>query len=289
MTTPLRVAFIADIHHGADHMTKRSSLALELLSKFRDFVEETKPDLIIDLGDRISDIDHETDLRLEREVAEALKPIRQPIHHICGNHDREFLSVAENEEILGQRLVNETLDVGGWRIVLWRADSKIRRPGGFLLTEADMLWLSGVVRNADRPLLIVSHVPVSGHSQVGHYYFEQNPESSTYYGAERIRSELSHAKVPVVWVSGHVHWNTYTPVNGVAHFTIQSLTESFTTFPDVAASWGMMELGEDFSLKVHGNDPFEMKVSRKMLMQRWVTRMQTFSEHPEQRIANKQL
>jgi hypothetical protein len=67
---------------------------------------------------------------LEREVAEAFRAIEAPLHHLCGNHDRDFQSVADNETVLGQSLGNITLDIGGWRVVLWRADSRIRRPRG---------------------------------------------------------------------------------------------------------------------------------------------------------------
>ena len=68
--TSLRIAIIADIHHGEDHFTKMGSTALPLLAEFRRFVADARPDLVVDVGDRISDRDHDTDLRLEREVAE---------------------------------------------------------------------------------------------------------------------------------------------------------------------------------------------------------------------------
>jgi hypothetical protein len=284
MSSSLRIAIIADIHHGEDHFTKKGSAALGLLDEFRRFVAEARPDLVVDLGDRISDRDHDTDLMLEREVAEALKPIETPLHHICGNHDRDHISVAENEAILGQSLAHQTIDVGGWRLVLWRADSLIRRPGGFVLTEADLLWLAGVVRAADRPLAIMSHVPISGHSQIGNYYFERNPGSSTYPGAERARAVLRAATVPVVWVSGHVHWNTLTLVDGIPHITLQSLTESFTTHPAPAAAWSLLELDQSIQLKVFGLDPFEARLDTATTARRWITPLQPFSEHPEIRL-----
>ena len=285
--TSLRIAIIADIHHGEDHFTKMGSTALPLLAEFRRFVADARPDLVVDVGDRISDRDHDTDLRLEREVAEALKPITQPIYHICGNHDRDHISVAENAAILGQSLEHQTVDVGGWRLVLWRADSLIRRPGGFVLTEADLLWLAGVVRAADRPLLIMSHVPVSGHSQIGNYYFERNPAGSTYPGAERARAVLRAAKVPVAWVSGHVHWNTLTVVDGIPHFTLQSLTESFTTHPEPAAAWTLLELDQSILLRVLGNDPFEARLDTGSTARRWITPLQPFGEHPELRLRHQ--
>jgi hypothetical protein len=279
----LRIAVVTDIHHGEDHFTKKGSIALPLMAEFARFVEEGRPDLVIDLGDRISDRDRETDLRLEREIADAFAPITAPRFHLNGNHDRDYLSVADNEAVLGQKLDHETVDIGGWRIVLWRADSLIRRPGGFVLAEADLLWLAGIVRAANRPLAIMSHVPISGHSQAGNYYFERNPEASTYPGAERARAILRAAKVPVMCLAGHVHWNTLTQVDGIPHLTLQSLTETFTTYPEPAGAWGLLELDETIGWKVFGLDAVTLQLPVAQTARRWITPLQPFEQIPQMR------
>lgn len=283
MTRSLRLAFVADIHHGASSLTKVGPAALPLMQEFRRFVADAQPDAVIDLGDRISDVDHATDLRLEREVAEAFAPIAAPRFHLCGNHDRDHLSVVENEEILGQGLGHRTVDLGGWRLVLWAADSRIHRPGGFVLREADLIWLAATVEAADRPLVVMSHVPVSGHGQTGNYYFERNPASSTYPGAERARAVLARAKVPMVCIAGHVHWNTLTTVDAIPHLTLQSLTESFTTMPEPAGAFALLELGETIAWTVHGKDPFTARIDPAGTLRRWMTPLQPFDEHPELR------
>lgn len=289
MSKALRLAFVADIHHGENSFTKVGAQALPLMAEFRRFVAEAKPDAVIDLGDRISDCDHATDLRLEREVAEAFAPIVAPRFHICGNHDRDHLSVAENETILGLPLGHRIVDLGDWRLVFWAADSKIHRPGGFVLRESDLLWLAATVDAADRPLAIMSHVPISGHAQTGNYYFERNPDVSTYPGAERARAVLRRARVPVVCLSGHVHWNTLTTVDGIPHLTLQSLTESFTTMPEAAGAWGMLELGDTISWSVFGKDPFSARIDAKETLRRWMTPLQPFHEHPELRQRHRAL
>ncbi|MCY6382172.1 metallophosphoesterase family protein [Hoeflea prorocentri] len=258
----LRLAIVADIHHGAPSHTKRGDAALGLMAEFSSFVKDAKPDLVIDLGDRISDVDHETDRHLQAEVAEAFKAIDVPIQHICGNHDRDHLSVAENEAFLGQELASRTIDINGWRIAFWRADSKIERKGdqpGFKLPEADLLWLSHMAQTADRPTLVVSHVPVSDHAQTGNYYFERNKRFSTYPEAARSRAALAQTRQPMVCLAGHVHWNTVTSVDGITHLTQQSLTESFTTQGEPAGAYGLMELSDTVFWQVFGKDPFEVR------------------------------
>ncbi len=87
-----------------------------------------------------------------RSVRPCIEPIgRWPrFFHVCGNHDRDFLSVYQNERVLGQSLDNITLDLGAWRIALFRADTFIRRPGGFCCPETDIAWLERTIDDADR-------------------------------------------------------------------------------------------------------------------------------------------
>jgi predicted phosphodiesterase len=282
----LKIAIITDIHHGKDGTAKKGASALRLVAEFATFVAENKPDLVLDLGDRISDVDPETDARLERDVRTAFEPIRAlaPVYHICGNHDRDFLSVAQNEEIFGQTLTNQTLDVGGWRLVLWRADTLIHRPGGLQCPDSDVAWLAGVVAAADRPLLIATHVPLSGHSQIGNYYFQRNPEASTYPQGESIRAVLRASKVPTVCLAGHVHWNTVTTVDGIAHLTQQSLTESFVMSPEngngaPCGAFGLLNLTHDsVDFQVFGADSVRVILPLAQTARRWYHPMPNFAQ-----------
>lgn len=259
-----RIAIVTDIHHGAPAKTKRSDTALDLLGRFVDWVGAEKPDIVLDLGDRISDVDNPTDLRLEEEVAKVFVRLEVPIHHLCGNHDRDHLSVQDNAEILGAAFDHRIVDLGDWQLALWQADAKIHRGPdghGFDLPETDLIWLSRMAQRAEKPTLVASHVPISGHSQVGNYYFQANAGLSTYPQAARARSALSQARVPVACIAGHVHWNTVTTVDGIPHITQQSLTESFTTAGEPAGAWGMLTLGAAIHWQVHGDDPFEARLT----------------------------
>jgi 3',5'-cyclic-AMP phosphodiesterase len=273
----LRIAIVTDIHHGRDAEAKKGSRALALMEEFADFVAREEPDLVLDLGDRISDENRETDLRLEREVNAAFAPIRAvaPVLHVCGNHDRDFLSIADNEDILGQALGNSALDLGEWRVALFRANTRLRRPKGFHCLDADIAWLAETIATADRPLLIASHVPLSGHGQDGNYYFENTPGYSRYPETPRIREVLRSCKQPILCIAGHVHWNTVTTVDGVTHLTQQSLTESFTMSADrgrgeACGAYGMLELGaERIAWRVHGADGFALELPVNQLARRW--------------------
>lgn len=267
----VRIAIVADIHYGTDIMTKRAGLGLSLLQDFAKYCNDTKPDFVVDLGDRISDQDHDTDMALERAVAEGFEAISAPIRHICGNHDRDFLTQAENEAIFGAPMGHSTEEVGDWILVFFAADTFLHRPHGFKMLESDLLWLNAIVSQATKPLAIFSHVPVSGREFNGNYYFANNMNIASYAeAAPRVREILSKAKVPVTWVSGHVHCNTITQVDGIPHFTVQSLSESYTTHPHASGSYALLTLGDEIELQVFGADAFKASVPTRQTLKRWV-------------------
>lgn len=281
-----KICIVADIHHGTDTTTKKGTAAARLMAEFAVFCDAEAPDMVIDLGDRISDVDHDTDLVLEHEAKAMFTPIVQPVHHICGNHDRDYITVAENEQILRQSLANETIDLDGWTVVLFRADAKVHRdPDGirsFTMPEADLVWLADVIANATKPLAIFSHVPLSGHDQTGNYYFQNKPEFSRYPNTECIRAAIESARVPVISFSGHVHWNTLTTIKGVPYVTIQSLTETFTTHPEPSGAMAVLELGSDeIALDVRGLDAFRLRLPVQQMARRWLTPLPAPSRHPE--------
>ena len=82
----LRLALVTDIHHGPSTKTKRGDEALPLLHKFVDFANNWGADLVIDLGDRITDKDKTADRGLTADVANAFQKVRVPRRHLAGNH-----------------------------------------------------------------------------------------------------------------------------------------------------------------------------------------------------------
>lgn len=275
----IRIAIISDIHHGTDLCTKKSGSALALMAEFSAFCAEAKPDFVIDLGDRISDVDRQTDLQLEKEVAEAFRPIDFPKRHICGNHDRDFLTVADNEAIFEASMGHATIDLGEWTLVFFAPDTVLHKPDGFRMAEADLLWLHGVVSHATRPLAFFSHAPMSGRDMTGNYYFANTQHIASYPGtAERVRAILSKARVPVSWFSGHVHWNSMTLLDGIPHFTVQSLIESYATYPEPAGAFSLLELSDTIDLQVFGKDAFRFVLPAKQTLQRWAPVMPPVAE-----------
>ncbi|MFB9949026.1 metallophosphoesterase family protein [Rhizobium puerariae] len=258
----MKIAVITDIHHGPLSHTKDPDWnGLPVLREFIDRAVAEKADLVLDLGDHISDTTHEADHRAMSEVAEIFKAFPGRRVHVLGNHDVVNLSIAENEEIFGQSMASAVTDLGDFRLVAWQPGVVITRGVGFANAADHLDWLVETLNADERPAVIATHVPLSGHSQTGNYYFQRSPHYSTYPDHETVRKAVEATGKAALWLSGHVHWNTVTNIGNVQHVTIQSLSERFTTAPLTAAAHALVEIRDgQFTVDVHGNDPFHARL-----------------------------
>jgi 3',5'-cyclic-AMP phosphodiesterase len=274
-----RIAVVADIHHGRDTVTKRGTAALGLLDGFVDTVNAGNFDAVIDLGDRISDETVDRDTVLQREVAKSFRRLgNKPRHHVIGNHDLAMLSAEENAAILDAPLGTRSVIVADHRIAFWQPDVRVTVGRGLHLEDGDLAALETLLNADDRPTLLVTHVPLSGHAQTGNYYFERNPGHATYAEIADIRGVIARAPCPLIALAGHVHWNTLTMVDGIAHLTLQSLTETFTT-GEPAGSTAVIEIdGDDFRWTVGGIDRVSMTLPWPKARPQWRAPLKSFSE-----------
>jgi 3',5'-cyclic-AMP phosphodiesterase len=274
-----RIAVVADIHHGRDTATKRGPAALGLLERFVDGVNSGSFDATIELGDRISDEAPERDLALQREVAEGFRRLgNKPRHHVIGNHDIAKLSAEDNAAILEAPLHTRAVMVGDVRVAFWQPNVVVSLERGLQLASGDLAALDVLLRADERPTLLVTHVPLSGHAQTGNYYFERNPGHATYAENADIRAVIASAPCPLIALAGHVHWNTLTMVDGTAHLTLQSLTETFTT-GEPAASMAVIEIdGDAFRWMVGGLDRVSVTLPWPKAKPQWRAPLKAFSE-----------
>ncbi|MDP1732468.1 MAG: metallophosphoesterase [Devosia sp.] len=282
----MKIAIITDIHHGPQSHTKEAGW--DALAVIRDFIwhaGEQRADLVLDLGDRISDTSRDTDRQVTAEVAEVFRTFHGPRYHVLGNHDVSNLTIEDSEEILGQSMQSQVVDLGETRLILWQPGVKITVGVGFPHVVPGLPWLVDALNADERPAIIATHVPLSGHSQIGNYYFESNPQYSTYPDHAVVREAVEATGRAALWLSGHVHWNTVTNVRGVKHLTVQSVSERFTTYPNGAAAFAMLEIADGgFIIDVHGNDPFHARLPfRKSGDRPWMSPLGPFGERAAQR------
>lgn len=255
-----RIAVITDIHHGPNEETKVGDQAITLLKDVLVSVEEFKPDLLVDLGDRITDESYEADVRFAHDVAMVFGKTEFRRVHLLGNHDVWNIPVGAQEQILGASLDHQTIDLNGWHLIFWQADPKPRN-GIREIPSRDLEWLERAVDRSTYPTVIFTHMPIAGGSYKGNYWFADNIQGSAEHtNAAEARKIVTESDSVVLVVAGHTHWNTLNTIDGVHFVTVQSLTESYTTYPDPAKAWTSMVLGEHISIDTYGNDPMSLQL-----------------------------
>jgi 3',5'-cyclic-AMP phosphodiesterase len=242
----MRIAVITDIHLGPNTGNVFGDRALELLSGILPAIKAAQPDLLIELGDRLTDVDPTTDEANLRELALLLRSLDCPRLHLRGNHD--LLPLELQEDILDTRFCHQVIEQDGWQIIgLETANNTIA--GALDHNALDFLerqLLHGL------PALVCSHQPLHGQALIGNRYFERDyADHACPRGAEAARG-LFVQHPPRLCLSGHAHWHDRRQVDGIDYLTLQSLTESWATNGQPAQAWALLDLGKDIEVKVFG-------------------------------------
>ena len=274
MKEPLRIAVITDIHHGPDRYSKKGDEAFRLLEIFIRQVNSMDIDLVVDLGDRISNADLLNDRKHLSKVASAFKSLTKEHHHLIGNHDVVHLSIEEHEKVLGMSMQHHSLDRQGWHLVFWNTSCVLHEGEGFLLEQGDLDWLEADLAATDLPSAVFTHMPVNTGSMVGNYYFERRyAHGEQHRNASLARDLIERSQKVIAVVSGHVHWNQLHFMDGIPHFSLQSLSETFTTHPHAAGSWAILTLCDTIELEVFGRDSVLYRMPVKNPSHRWLPPM----------------
>ena len=289
MSEPRRIALVTDIHHGADVGTKGGTQALPLLRRFCAWAEAQRPDLVVDLGDRINDVERQTDIALTQEVAAVFADLSIPRVHLLGNHEVAKMQPDEAETAIGQPLSSHSRDLGDLHLVFWNADVRVLHGPRFEIAEADVAWLAADLAATERPTVLFSHIPLDDSSMAGNFYFDTVvPGLGHYCNGAVARETIERSGKVFLCLAGHVHWNRHTAIDGVHYITIQSLTETFTCHPHVAGAYALLEIGDDIRLEVSGHDPFALRLPKKPLGYHWINLERDYAPQPARLSPNMQ-
>ncbi|MDZ7799707.1 MAG: metallophosphoesterase [Trueperaceae bacterium] len=271
---PLRIAMVADVHCGEDQGTKLGSRAPDLLPAALAEIARHRPDLVVDLGDRINQADAAKDARNLRRVAEMFAALATPRVHLVGNHDVDNLSVAEHEQVLGHGLRHHSRNEGGWHLTFWNPDCRyVPKLGNMRLSDGDLAWLEADLAAHDAPTVLFSHAPAHRAPMDGNLYFEHRPASRAWHANVHEATQLlaRHRQV-ILCVNGHTHWNALSFLDGIAFATLPSLTECFTTPPEPSGAWGLLELADPITWTVRGRDPLHWSLPLRHPRRGWSSR-----------------
>ena len=275
MSELLRAAVVTDIHYGPDRYSKKGDEAIILLRDFIRRVNSLEIDLVVDLGDRISNTDHTTDLNHLREIAAEFQAVSADHYHLIGNHDVVHMAIPEQAEIMETSFQSHSRDLKGWHLVFWNTSCVIHENVGFRLEDKDLDWLKSDLDRTTLPTVIFTHMPIDTGSMVGNYYFEKlYAGGGQHRNAVQAREIVESSEKVIAVVSGHVHWNQLHFMDGIPHISIQSLSETFTTHPDPAGAWGLLTLDDTIELEISGRAPMKFTLPVKSMTHHWLLPME---------------
>lgn len=263
----MRISIITDIHYGPTSRTCPDVKdpdwpILERIRSFAALAERERADLVLDLGDRISDVDRETDLESASAVFAAFSGFSGPVVHILGNHDVINLTRDDHAALSGRDFGSRVVDFPEVRLIAWQVDVLLDREADRLPPVAGQLeWLLDTLASDDRPAIIATHVSFSGRAQDGNYYHHHKPAYASHPDHAAVRTAVEATGRAALWLSGHSHWNAVTNIGNLVHVTLQSFTERYTTHPLTAGAHADLCIaGDSFSIEVHGNDPIYLRM-----------------------------
>jgi 3',5'-cyclic-AMP phosphodiesterase len=247
----LRLAIITDLHYGRDTGNVRGPAALEILERIQKHIHTLEPDLVLELGDRLTDENTDIDHQNLLELARVFKRLPYQRHHISGNHD--LLPKAEQEAILETNLGSHSVEKHGWHLIFLETSNG--SPAGTLSSDT-LIWLEQELNRATLPVVVFSHQPLHGQPMIGNPYFETEYASFAFpKNHEKARKILEDSRKVKICVSGHAHWFDKRNVGGIDYITLLGPTETQWTNGTPPETWAMLELNGNPKLEVFGAMP----------------------------------
>jgi Icc protein len=271
MADGITLGIVTDLHFGpealfAGKLRKLTHMGPDLAAGFvRRMNDVVHPDLVVNLGDDIEDESREADLARYGQCQAVLAGAHATVVNVAGNHDLIHLNRDDLNRFWGRSgPLYYSFDRGGWHFVVLhtieRKDVDVRIP------ETQLEWLRadlGPGRGAGVPAIVLMH----------HSASEQSLDDSRWWPGrshlalveERValrRIFKESGRVRAVY-NGHLHWNHFDVIDGIAYVTVQSLIENVDDDAPgrPAAAHAVVHLGEKrMIVRVHGEDPARYQV-----------------------------
>jgi Icc protein len=245
----VKLGLIADIHAGPDADTQLGSHAPALLESFCAAMQAFRPDLIVDLGDRINSVSAVEDRERLTWIRRVLTQIGVPVFHVFGNTDGGHLAKAESMSLVGQREAYQCIDGWDQRIALLDSqDPPVEGVGGEI-GPGQAAWLTRTLEGSAKTGLIFCHHPLDDQDLGGHRYFALRPDLAQVRNRVEIRPLVERGSRVIGAFAGHLHWTRVSMINGIPYVTLGSLVDcAYTagrpagTFATVAVRTGVIDV-----------------------------------------------
>jgi Icc protein len=223
MNMELRIGILSDVHYGSDSAYQKGSKAPELLSGFLAAMDVFQPHLVVDLGDRINNIDAQRDLVHLGALVKTLGALPCALRYVLGNHDLVHLSARATEEFLGQQLMGFRIEQWqGFPLLFVNSEAQPQRSDYERLFKE--LGFDHDGKDRACPLIVFSHRPLLEVPLTDHKLFEAGRREHFPWGQELLSGLIDQGFSPIC-LNGHLHWNHLLAAGQVTQITLPSLVD----------------------------------------------------------------
>jgi len=260
----LTLGILTDLHFGPaatfdGKLRKLTHHAAALTREFaRKMRDETRPDLIVNLGDVLEDESPEIDRARYAECMALLAESGCERLHVAGNHDRVHLAARELRALWGldDGPLYRSLDCGGVHLVTLATHET--KDVDVTIDDAQLGWLEADLAATRLPSIVLMHHPASDQHLAGNRWFSRAPHLALVKQRRRLRAVLEASGKVLLVINGHLHWNHLDVIHGVPYVTVQSLVENLDDDAPgrAAAAHAVVKVGpRRISIEVAGGEP----------------------------------
>lgn len=224
--TDITIGIVTDAHIGKNKNGKLGREAQRLLEKFNRKAQHVKPDLIVDLGDRVNAVGKNKDLARQK-IYQALLPADVML---IGNHDVKYTPRDELCRALNIPRGHHSMDRGGWHLVFFNPDHGHGKDA-IRIEPEDVEWLKNDLKGTDRATVIFSHIAFD--SDCPQLRKEDLPPGakSSKFGYDvhgpAVRQAVENAECVKLCLAGHNHRSEMRLLGRVPYVTVQALTHEY--------------------------------------------------------------
>jgi predicted phosphodiesterase len=248
---------ISDIHYGPDSGTRKGSKATLMLKTFVSKINQLKPDVVVNLGDIISDVvsDPLEAIAYIKHLSPIFMSIRCPVIHVIGNHDC-IVNIKTLEEVLqselGPRIV---MSEGFYLVILNTSDPPINGIGGNI-GFVQMRWLADTLKSLDRPCIILAHHALDEQNIQANPLFKGIEEYAYVANRQQVRELLCQAPVKLI-LQGHLHWYHVSRYQHLLFITQTSFVDTWQIAAEYPINFSIISISaKDIQWYLHGADTF---------------------------------
>lgn len=242
---------LADIHYGPNRGTLPGQEALEKLKEWvRSVNSELRPDLVVDLGDRINSENSTSDYERMRSIGKILAKLDCPWYGIHGNHDLDNLDKHECEEALGRPLGNQFVDLGDYRLIFLDSQDPVIAGIGGNISESSLNWLHSAVDSAKAPCIVFVHQAADEHDLTDNIHFNEISDMAYIKNRVAIKKILSNRSVRVV-LNGHLHRGIPRLHESTLYLTVPSFTDVWNDEGKHPSAFTVLEMKSERIIASH--------------------------------------